>query len=45
MKDIEYYSDCCGAFLGPWFEDTEMCPECKEHCSLIQIDDNGEVVK
>ncbi len=28
----EYYSNCCNAFMGPYYEDTLICPECKEHC-------------
>lgn len=38
-KSKEYYSNCCGAFLDPWFEDTEICPECGEHCGLIEEGD------
>lgn len=31
LKDIEYYSNCCGAFMFHW-TDIDICPECGEHC-------------
>lgn len=31
-NNIQHYSNCCHAFMGPYYEDTLICPECKEHC-------------
>lgn len=28
----QYYSNCCSAFMGPYYDDTLICPYCKEHC-------------
>jgi len=26
-----YYSNCCGAYM-PDYPDSDICPECGEHC-------------
>lgn len=33
-NDKNYISNCCGAEMEGMFLDTEICPECKEHCVL-----------
>jgi|LGOV01.1.fsa_nt_gb hypothetical protein len=32
----EDYSDCCGARL---YDDSDICPECLEHCSVASDND------
>ena len=31
--EIYYTSDCCGAYVH---SDAELCPECLEHCEVIE---------
>ena len=34
-KQIDYYSNCCGAFMSEYFENVDICPECHEHCAKL----------
>jgi hypothetical protein len=35
-------SNCCGAAMkGEWL-DVEMCPDCKEHCSVEDTEEESE---
>ena len=35
----EELSNCCGA---PIYEDTDICTECKDHCSVAEDEDMEE---
>ena len=32
---METVSNCCGA--NEWFENTDICGQCKEHCVMIEL--------
>ena len=34
-NDIRFISNCCCAFMSD-YPDSDICPECKEHCQAIQ---------
>lgn len=36
---MEEVSDCCGASAVMNSDDIGICPECKEHCEYVEIDD------
>lgn len=41
MTDL--VSDCCGAeATDPVMEDIGICPECKEHCEFINLEEEEE---
>ena len=40
-KVMSKVSDCCGA-SNIDFEDYGICPDCREHCEFIEIDDEEE---
>ena len=31
---MNYVSNCCGAEMYGMWEDSEICPDCREHCAL-----------
>ena len=35
-------SDCCGAHITLDFVDFEICPDCGEHCEIIDEDQDEE---
>ena len=35
------YSECCGAEAGE-YEDAGICPDCKEHCSWVDDEEDSE---
>ena len=35
-------SDCCGAEPIGVCEDLGLCPECKDHCTYVEVDDEPE---
>jgi len=37
---MEYISNCCGAEMYGMWEDSEICPDCQEHCELEIVDDS-----
>jgi hypothetical protein len=39
-----YYSDCCGAGIS-WLEvDMEICPCCKEHCLVLEDEEDEDEI-
>ena len=36
---MEKYSNCYGAELGEYFEETSICPDCGEPCDVVDGDD------
>ena len=36
-----YYSECCGEQITSDGLDYSICPDCGEHCTILEIDDNG----
>lgn len=40
----ENYSNCCNAFMSAWHEDTLICPECGEHCGVLDTCECGKEV-
>ena len=38
----ERVSDCCGAEPIGEAEDLGLCPECMDHCTYIDVDENND---
>lgn len=41
--DMERVSSCCGA-SGFEYEDYGICPDCKEHCDFVDLDEDDDHV-
>jgi len=42
MNDFTVFiSDCCGVEMTSDMLDYEICPDCREHCTIIEIDEDG----
>lgn len=35
----KFVSNCCGASMSGIVRDIEICPDCHEHCGVIQEDE------
>ena len=36
----EWVSDCCGADMGGVYSDILICPDCKDHCDAIDLNED-----
>ena len=41
-KGILPYSECCGVDMPN--QDSDLCPKCKEHTSVVWADENDNVI-
>lgn len=41
FEPIEWYSDCCGVTMTGVQLDYGICPDCGEHCVIIEVDKDG----
>lgn len=42
--DKIHVSNCCGAEMDGVVEDMGICPDCKEHCSIEELEEETETV-
>lgn len=40
-KNYNKLSDCCGAAM---YDDSDICPECKEHCGYTYLNEDDNCV-
>jgi hypothetical protein len=39
---MTFISNCCGAEMYGMWEDSEICPDCQEHCGLEEVKEEIE---
>ena len=45
MKRPELVSDCCSFRMRGYYLDAELCPSCKEHCTIVDLSEEDEQPK